>query len=69
MPQNRAFNRGMAVGLLATLGTQAVHWLLTPTDHPDATTLRTVFEGALALAGWGGVLWVMLRQRSVASIR
>lgn len=66
MVENASFVRGLMVVLLAMVGAQAVHWFLTPANHPDASVLRTFAVGVQAAAGFGGALWVALRQRAAA---
>jgi len=46
------------------LGAQAVHWFITPISHPDAGALRTTGVGVQAAIGFGGALWLFVRQRS-----
>ena len=51
-----------ALGLmLALLGGQAGHWLLTP--HPDASQLRTLAVTIQGLAAWIGFLRVAWPER------
>jgi hypothetical protein len=64
MTDSKSFNRGLVVGLFAMVGGQAVHWFLTPMNHPDASVLRTVGVAVQATIGFGGALWLAVRQRS-----
>lgn len=66
MTDGTSFSRGLVVGIFAMVGGQAVHWFLTPMNHPDATLLRTVGVGLQAAVGFGGALWVVARQRSAS---
>jgi hypothetical protein len=47
---------------LALIGAQAVHWLLTPMAHPDASGLRTAGVVLQAIAGFGGAVWLATRR-------
>ena len=64
MTENSLFNRGLLTGMLLMLGAQAVHWFITPISHPDAGALRTTGVGVQAAIGFGGALWLFVRQRS-----
>jgi hypothetical protein len=69
MTDNGHLSRMVAVVVLATIGGQAVHWFLTPLNHPDASTLRTIGVGIQVVVGFGGALWVGARGGSSASTR
>jgi hypothetical protein len=56
--------QGLVVVALALAGGQAVHWLLTPLDHPDASAARTVGVWIQAIAGFGGAVWAATRRPS-----
>ena len=66
MAENKSFNRGLLVGILAMLGAQAAHWFLTPMNHPDASALRTTGVGIQVVAGFGGAIWTAMQQRAAS---
>lgn len=63
MTQNEQSNRAAVVGLWAMVGGQAIHWLLTPINHPHATDLRTALVVVQAVLGVGLALWFAVRPR------
>lgn len=69
MRDNTSFRRGLLVGVLLMLGSHAVHWLLTPASHPDASLARIIAVGMQAILGYGGALWVLLQRRSATAGR
>ena len=69
MTGNNSFSRAVVVVTLALMGGQAVHWLLTPTNHPDAGTFRTIAVAVQALVGFGGAVWAGRRTRTASSAR
>lgn len=62
-PVNRPVHFAFAL-LLAFVGAQAVHWLLTPSAQNDASTARTVAVVLQALVGLGAAAWLLFRARS-----
>lgn len=60
------FSRGVVVGLFGLVGGQALHWFLTPLNHPDATMLRAIGVGIQAVVGFGGA-FVVARRRATRS--
>lgn len=64
MPSNNSSGRAVVALMLALVGGQAVHWLITPAQHPDATDGRAVAVALQAVAGWGGFIWLALRERA-----
>ena len=54
---------GAVIGAL--VGGQAVHWLLTPIDHPNASGLRTVLVVLQAAIGFGLWIWAMVKFRKM----
>lgn len=63
MTQNEQSNRAAVVGIWAMVGGQAVHWLLTPVSHSQATGLRTGLVVVQAILGFGAALWFAVRPR------
>jgi hypothetical protein len=63
MRQHSGFADGVLAGLLLSLGAQAIHWFITPMAHPDASTARELGVVIQAAVGFGGALWLCLRQR------
>ena len=64
MTDNSSFRNGVIVGLLAMVGAQATHWLITPASHPDTGAVRTVGVVIQAILGFGGAIWIATKQRS-----
>ena len=69
MPLEPGFVRGLFVGLLSGLGSQAVHWFITPMAHPDASSLREVGVALQLLVGYGGAAWLFYRSAAIARQR
>jgi len=63
MTENASFYRGVLAGILLALGGQAVYWFVTPMSHPDASALRAAAVAVQAAVGFGGALWLFIRQR------
>ena len=63
MPHNNSSGRAVVALMLALAGGQAVHWLVTPAQHPDASDVRTAAVIAQAVVGWGGFAWLASRER------
>lgn len=61
MPSNNSSGRAVVALMLALVSGQAVHWLNTPAQHPDATDGRAVAVALQAVAGWGGFIWLAPR--------
>ena len=57
------FDRGVLTGTLLMLGASAVHWLITPMRHPDASTLEHAWAIAQALGAFGTAGWLLRFQR------
>ena len=57
MGERIPFSRALVVIGLALVGGQAVYWFITPQQHPDASTLRTIGVGVQAVLGFGGAAW------------
>jgi hypothetical protein len=69
MPRRNSFYQGMLAGMLFCVAAQAGNWLITPITHPNSSTARVygvVAQGVLCL---GAALWLVFRERSVASLR
>jgi hypothetical protein len=64
MRDTNSFWRAVVVVTLALAGGQALHWFLTPLNHPDAGLLRTLGVAIQAIAGIGGSLWLSRRAAS-----
>ena len=60
MEGRAAFVRGLVVGVLLMMVLRSVAWLLTPSEHPDATTGRYVLNLASVLI-CGGTAWSTAR--------
>ncbi len=61
---------GLALALLlAFIGAQAVHWLLTPQSHPGASDLRRWAVVAQAAIGLIGAVWVWRRSRGAHAVQ
>lgn len=60
---DKAFNRGLLVGILLMIGATAIHWFLTPGLYADATGWRKLMVAGQAAFGLGGALWVYLVHR------
>jgi hypothetical protein len=56
MDNRRSFFRGLVVGVLLMMVLRSVVWLLTPSEHPDATTVHYVLNVANILI-CGGTAW------------
>lgn len=63
MIHNEQSGRAAMVALWAMAGGQAVHWLMTPVNHPHATELRTALVVVQAVLGFGVALWVAVWPR------
>ena len=61
MTDTKSFKRGSVVMVVAVVGGQAVHWFLTPMDHPEASMFRTVAVGVQAAVGFAGAIWAARR--------
>lgn len=59
---NRSFELGLFTGLLLMFGADAIHWMITGSAHPDASTVRQILVVVQALVGFGGA--VLLYQRA-----
>lgn len=64
MEESGAFRRGVVVGMLLMIGAIAVHWMITPLRHPEATELEQVAAIVQLAVGFGGAAWLAWRQRS-----
>lgn len=64
MINDASFRSGVVVGLLAMVGAQAIHWLITPGNHPGASTVRTIGVVIQAIVGVGGAMWIGFKRRS-----
>jgi hypothetical protein len=51
--------------MLIAFGAFSVNWLITPAQHPDASTLRTIGVVAQGVLGIGVGVWVIVRERSL----
>jgi len=58
MSDNNSFGRASAIMAFAVIGGQAVHWLINPANHPDASTARTIAVVVQAVACFGVALWL-----------
>lgn len=61
MTRNERRDRAAVAVLLAMVGGQAIHWLMTPASHPQATDLRTALVVVQAVLGFGAALWFAVR--------
>ncbi len=66
MPAREAFDWGAFAGMLWMLGAYAVHWLITPMRHPDASSVERWFVLGQMVVGFGGGLWLYVRRRPAA---
>ena len=64
MPSKNSSGQAVVALMLALVGGQAVHWLITPAQHPDASSARALAVALQAVAGWGGFIWLALRERA-----
>jgi hypothetical protein len=62
MTETSSFNRGMAAGMLLTIGSQALYWFLSSSSHPDSSTLREYAVAAEAVVGLGAGFWLVARR-------
>jgi hypothetical protein len=65
MTKSSGFDRGVLAGILITFGAVSGNWLITPAQHPDASTLRTIGVVAQAVLGIGVGVWMIVRERSL----
>lgn len=63
MLHNNSSGRAVVGLMLALAGGQAVHWLITPAKHPDASDARPIAVVVQAAVGWGGFAWLASRER------
>lgn len=64
MRKSTAFSRGVLTGVLAMIGASAAHWLITPMQHPDASIMQQLLTVVQLLIGFGGALWLAVRERN-----
>jgi hypothetical protein len=62
MTDKASFRSGVLVGLLAMIGAQAIHWLITPANHPDASSMRTTAVVIQAIGAFGVAIWIAFRR-------
>jgi hypothetical protein len=67
MNGSSSFGRASTIMMFTLLGAQALHWLMTPIRHPDASTVRTIAVVVQAFVGFGAVLWLTWRGRPTRS--
>jgi hypothetical protein len=69
MENRPAFFRGIVVGVLVMMVVRSVVWLATPSDHPDATSMRYALNVANILV-CGATAWstAMLNERMAARL-
>jgi hypothetical protein len=60
MNERRAFDRGMAAGILLMMGVHAAHWFIA--GHPEAGSLRTYLVVLQLVSGLGGAVWMIVRR-------
>ena len=65
MSKSSGFDRGVLAGMLIAFGAFSVNWLITPAQHPDASTLRTIGVVAQAVVGIGVGVWMIVRERNL----
>ena len=63
MSKSSGFDRGVVAGMLITFGAFSGNWLITPAQHPGASTLRTIGVIAQVVLGIGIGVWLMVRER------
>lgn len=68
MTKQKPFEWGVVAGMLLILGADALHWFITPMQHPDASTMMRLAMGAQAVVGIGGGVWLIMRQRARSSV-
>ena len=51
--------RQVSAVLLSLVGAQAVHWFITPLQHPDAGLFRTSAVVVQAVLGIAGAVWLL----------
>ena len=64
MNDSSSFGRAATILTFTLLGAQALHWLMTPTRHPDASTVRTIAVVVQAIVGFGAVVWLTRQRRA-----
>ena len=62
MSDKKSFDSGLVAGMLLAVSAQAVHWLITPLQHPDAGPIRHGLVVAQAVVA-GGVALYLIRAR------
>ena len=60
MSERRAFDHGMAAGILLMVGAQAMHWFIS--GHPEAGSVRTYLVVLQLVGGLGGAVWMILQR-------
>jgi hypothetical protein len=65
MSKSSGFDRGILAGMLIMVGAVSGNWLITPAQHPDASTLRTMGVVAQLVLGIGVGVWLIVRERSL----
>ncbi|MGZ3332149.1 MAG: hypothetical protein ACXU91_12855 [Gemmatimonadaceae bacterium] len=65
MSKSSGFDRGVLAGMLIVFGAVSGNWLITPAQHPDASTLRTIGVVAQLVLGIGVGAWLIVRERSL----
>lgn len=60
MNSQRAFDFGLAAGVLAMAGADAVYWFVG--GHPPASPLRTGLVWVQVIVGLGGAVTLLLRR-------
>ncbi len=68
MLNNNSSGRAVVALILALVGGQAVHWLITPAQHPEATDVRAAAVALQAVVGWGGFVWLAIRERAARRV-
>ena len=63
MNRKSVFWEGVTTGLLLSLALNAIRWLMTPIQHPDASSFRYAAVALQLLAGLVGVVWLLGRQK------
>lgn len=65
MSKSSGFDRGVVAGMLIVVGAVSGNWLITPAQHPGASTLRTIGVVTQAVLALGLGVWLIVRERSL----
>jgi hypothetical protein len=63
MNDRSSFAHASTILMFMLIGAHAIHWLMTPINHPDASTARTIAVVGQAFVGFGAAWWLTRRSR------